>query len=114
LKGIILDENIPARLTFTPSLPVIRSSDFGRGISDTVIWERARAHSLVILTKDADFSNRMLVSSSPPWIVRLRFGNMRKRDFHSLLAKMWSRIEILLPEHKLINVYPNRIEGIKD
>jgi len=26
LKGIILDENIPARLTFTPSLPVIHSS----------------------------------------------------------------------------------------
>jgi predicted nuclease of predicted toxin-antitoxin system len=114
LKGFLLDENLPARLTFIPSLPVVHSTDLGRGVTDTFIWEYARVHSLVIVTKDADFSNRMFVSSPPPWVIHLRFGNMRRRDFHSLLAKVWPNIEALLPAHKLVNVYPNRIEGIKN
>ena len=114
MKGILLDENIPTRLAFVPSLPIIHSTDLGFSVSDTFIWEYARTHSLVILTKDADFSNRMFVSSPPPWVVHLRFGTMRKKEFHLLLGKVWPRIEMLLPEHKLVNVYLNRIEGVKD
>jgi predicted nuclease of predicted toxin-antitoxin system len=44
----------------------------------------------------------------------LRFGNLRRRDFHQLLAKVWPQIEGLLPAHKLICVYHDRIESIGD
>ena len=67
---------------------------------------------MVIVSKDADFSDRIIIYSPPPWVVHLRFGNLRKKDFHALLARLWSQIENLLKFHKLVNVYADRIEGI--
>lgn len=67
---------------------------------------------MVIVSKDADFSDRIIIHSPPPWVVHLRFGNLRKKDFHALLARLWSQIETLLKFHKLVNVYADRIEGI--
>ena len=66
----------------------------------------------MIVSKDADFSHRMMIAPPPPWVVHLRFGNLRRREFHALLARLWPRIEALLPEHKLVNVYADRVEGV--
>ena len=112
MKGFLFDENIPGRLTFSPALPFSHASTLGSATSDTIIWQHARKNSLVIVTKDADFSHRIMLSSPPPWIVHLRFGNMRKNDFHSFLARQWPQIESLLPDNKLISVYQDRIEAI--
>lgn len=114
MKGILLDENIPKRITFTSTLPVFHSTDLGPSISDTLIWQHAQRNELVIVSQDTDFSNRIIFSSPPPWIVHLRFKNMRKKEFHSLLARLWPHIEVLLPSHKLINVFSDKIEAIKD
>ena len=65
----------------------------------------------MIVTKDADFSDRILVSAPPPWIVHLRFGNMRRREFHQFLASVWPQVESLLPTNKLVCVYGDRIEA---
>jgi hypothetical protein len=46
-------------------------------------------------------------------VVHLRFGNMRRSEFHAFLARVWTRIEALLPHNKLVNVYLDRIEAIK-
>jgi predicted nuclease of predicted toxin-antitoxin system len=114
LKGFLFDENLPRRLRFTPSLPVILSTSLGVSPSDTTLWNHGRDHLLAIVTKDADFSDRIMLTSPPPWIVHLRFGNLRRNDLHSLLAKMWPHIEALLPSHKLICVYRDRIESFRD
>jgi predicted nuclease of predicted toxin-antitoxin system len=114
VKGWLLDENIPRNVTFTPALPLSHVRDLGAGASDTTIWRHAREKELAIVSKDADFSHRMMLASPPPWVVHLRFGNLRRRDFHALLARLWPRIETLLPEHKLVNVYADRIEAVKD
>ena len=114
MKGFLFDENLPRRLTFTPSLPVVFSDSLGSSPSDTLIWNHARAEQLVVVSKDADFSNRIMISTPPPWIVHLRFGNLRRTAFHALLAKMWPHIEALLPSHKLICVYSDRIESFRD
>ncbi len=114
MKGFLIDENLPARFTFVPSLPVVSSSRaLHRSAEDKDLWEFAREHDLVIVTKDADFSDRILISDPPPWVVHLRFGNMRRRDFHALLFRLWPRIEALLPDHKLIVVYEDRIEAVR-
>jgi predicted nuclease of predicted toxin-antitoxin system len=112
LKGFLLDENLPYRLTFTPSQPFLHSTDLGACPSDDSVWKHAAINQLVIITKDADFSGLILVSSPPPWVVHLRFGNLRKKEFHDFMARTWPKIESLLPEHKLINVYLNKIEAI--
>lgn len=111
MTGFLLDENLPARLTVTPSLPVIHARDLGDNPSDSELWDHAGRHRLVIVTKDADFSDRILIAQPPPWIVHLRFGNLRRADFHSFLATAWPRIESLLPRHKLVCVYADRIES---
>ena len=113
VKGFLFDENIPRQILFTPSLPVIHATDLGSSVPDSDIWAYAKSRSLVIISKDSDFSNRIIVSSPPPWIVHLRFGNMRKRDYHSFFLRVWPQIEQLLPDHKLINVFLDRIEAIQ-
>jgi predicted nuclease of predicted toxin-antitoxin system len=113
LNGFILDENIPSRITFTPRLPVIHVRDIGESLSDSQLWEYAESNGYVIVTKDADFSNRIMFRSPPPWVVHLRIGNMRKQEFHAFLQRVWPQIEALLPDHKLVNVFVDRIEGIK-
>ncbi len=112
MKGFILDENLPENITFTPTLPVTHARDLGVSLSDSALWRHARDNELVIVSKDADFSHRIMLASPPPWVVHLRFGNLRRRDFHALLARLWPAIEALLPENKLINVYADRIEAV--
>ena len=111
VTGFLLDENLPTRLTFAPSLPVSHALDFGTNPTDSELWNHARMRQLVIVTKDADFSDRILVSNPPPWIVHLRFGNMRRADFHRFLASVWAQIETLLPANKLVCIYADRIEA---
>jgi len=113
MNGFLFDEHLPAKIQFTPSLPVIHVSVLGVSPTDTQIWQYAKHNDLVIVTKDADFSNRLMVDPSPPKVVHLRFGNMRKQVFHVFLASVWPTIEALLIDHKLINVYLDRIEAIK-
>jgi predicted nuclease of predicted toxin-antitoxin system len=114
LTGYLLDENLPRRLTFTPSLPVTHATDLATSPTDTLLWAHARAHRLAIVSKDADFSDRIMLDEPPPWVVRLAFGNLRLRDYHAVLARAWPGIEALLPQHKLLIVHADRIEAVKD
>ena len=112
MKGFLFDENLPVRLTFEPGLPVVSSAVLGRSPTDTQVWEHARGEELVIVTKDADFSGRIILQSPPPWVVHLRFGNLRRREFHALLARVWPQVRGLLESHKLVNVHADRVEGV--
>ncbi len=112
MKGYLFDENLPSRLRFSPKVPIVSTSKIGKQPTDSQIWEFARKRDLVIVSKDADFSDRIITSSPPPRVVHLRFGNLRKSEFHALLARVWPQIETLLKSHKLVNVYADRLEGI--
>ena len=112
MKGFLFDENIPTRLKFSPRLPIIPIVKIARNPTDSQIWEYARKHDLVIVSKDADFSDRMITRMPPPRVVHLRFGNLRGTEFHTLLARVWPQIHSLLRTHKLVNVYTDRLEGV--
>ena len=112
-KGLLLDENLPTQLFLQTQLRVMHSRDLGVSVSDTDLWHYALEHNIAIVTKNADFSHRILLTDPPPKVVHLRFGNLRLKDFHSHLARNWSRIEKLLETHKLINVYLDRLEAVK-
>ncbi len=60
MTGYLLDENLPRRLTFTPSLPITHATDLAASPTDTLLWEHARTHRLAIVSKDADFSDRIM------------------------------------------------------
>jgi predicted nuclease of predicted toxin-antitoxin system len=84
----------------------------GANPTDEQIWEFAKAHDLVIVSKDADFSDRILIASPPPKVVHVRVGNLRLSEFHQLLARVWPEVERLLIEHKLVNIYEDRLEAV--
>jgi predicted nuclease of predicted toxin-antitoxin system len=114
VTGFLLDENLPGHLRFTPSLPVKHVRELGKSLADTDIWTYAQENDLIVVTKDSDFSDRILISEPPPKIVHLRFGNMRLAEFHIHLAKVWTRVEELLIVNKLVNVYLDRIEAVAE
>jgi predicted nuclease of predicted toxin-antitoxin system len=113
MNGFLLDENLPFKIQFVPSLPIIHVSALGKSLSDIEIWQYAKEKNLVIITKDVDFSDRLMLDSNPPKVVHLRFGNMRKREFHQFLAHIWPQIEELIVDHKLVNVYLDQIEAFR-
>lgn len=113
MKGFLFDENLPQSIGFQPALPVIHARNLGASSSDSMLWRYAQQNHLVIVSKDADFSHRIMLASPPPWVVHLRLGNLRLRDFQALLARLWPGIAALLPTHKLVNVYADRIEAVK-
>ena len=93
MRGFLFDENLPSRLKFSPSLPIVAATIVGHSPNDSALWELARNEELAIVTKDADFSDRIIVGQPPPWVVHFRFGNLRRRDFHALLVRVWPQVE---------------------
>lgn len=81
MNGFLVDENLPASLQLPTSLPTVHVTEIGESSSDSSVWQRARAKRMVVVTKDADFSHRILSSEPPPWIVHVRLGNRRLRPF---------------------------------
>ena len=69
MKGFLFDENLPSRLRFSPRLPIVAFSEIGTNPTDSQIWEFARQRELVIVSKDADFSERIITRTPPPWVV---------------------------------------------
>lgn len=113
MRGFLFDENLPVNIQFSPSLPVAHVRNLGESLSDTEIWAYAKVNDLVIVTKDADFSDRIITASPPPRVIHLRFGNMRKQDFHAFLSRVWPQIEALIETHKLVNVYLHSLESFE-
>jgi predicted nuclease of predicted toxin-antitoxin system len=46
-------------------------------------------------------------------VVHLRFGNLRRKEFHARIARVWPQVEALFKTHKLVIVYADRLEGIR-
>lgn len=110
---MLLDKNVSARLRGSFNVPVVHVSEWTRSLKDRALWARAREASLVIVTQDADFTERMLAQEPPPWVVHVRTGNMRVADFRALLDAVWPRIWDLLAEHKLVVLYRDGLEAVR-
>ncbi|MFN3639441.1 MAG: DUF5615 family PIN-like protein [Flavobacterium sp.] len=67
---------------------------------DNEIWNYSKSNHLTIITKDVDFSNKILLQSPPPKVIHIRFGNLKMKDFHQHLSKNWFNILELNETHK--------------
>ena len=52
---------------------------------DIAIWDYAKEHGYVIVTKDKDFLQRSVLLGHPPKVIHLRLGNCRVMDIAKLL-----------------------------
>ena len=113
MRGFLFDENLPHVPSLQTHLPVTHALDLGARPSDSQIWTHAEQNDLAVVTKDADFSQRIVLGVPPPRVIHLRVGNMRGRDFAAWLRGVWPQIESTIATHKLVNVYRDRIEAVK-
>ena len=108
----LIDVNLPYYFSLWHSPQFVHVRDINDEWSDTEIWNFATEKNLSIVTKDSDFSNKILFAEPPPKVIHIRFGNLKMKPFFELMQKLWPEIEKLNEGHKLINVFSDRIEGI--
>ena len=76
---LLLDENLPRRIVpalqhaFPGSTQVVLAGL--KRADDRAVWEYAREHGYVIVTKDDDFVRLQLLLRYPPKVILLRLGN---------------------------------------
>lgn len=63
--------------------------------SDNEVWDYARDHGFVIVTKDADFSDLSVLLGFPPKVVWLRLRNCPTSDIETILRVHQSTLEAL-------------------
>ncbi len=109
----LVDANLPYYFSLWNSADYIHQKDIDDGWTDEQIWNYAKENNLTIITKDADFSNRIIFHEPPPKVIHIRFGNMKMNDFFSTITKNWNDVIGLSEDHKLVNVFRDRIEAIE-
>jgi len=62
---------------------------------DVVVWEFARQHDFIVVSKDADFSELSMQLGYPPKLLWLRIGNCRTREIEQLIRASVRFIEEL-------------------
>jgi predicted nuclease of predicted toxin-antitoxin system len=112
MKKYLIDANLPYYFKIWSSEYFIHVFDINDSMSDEEIWEYAKAQNLTIVSKDADFSNKVLLESDTPNVIHMKIGNMKIKDFHSFIKNNWNEIIETSNLYKLTNVYLDRIEGI--
>ena len=112
MNRFVIDANLPRWIPIWQSELFQFVVDIDDEWNDSEIWNYARKNNYTIVTKDADFSNRIIVSEPPPKIIHMRIGNMRLRDFKRFIDENWKAIQAASANHKLVNVYVDRIESV--
>ncbi|GHB83079.1 DUF5615 family PIN-like protein [Persicitalea jodogahamensis] len=108
----LIDINLPYYFSLWNNEDYIHQSDISNTAEDTEIWQYAKQNNLTILTKDADFSNRILLSQPPPRVIHIRIGNASVREFHNVLNLSWNDVLALSESHKLVTVFKDRVEAM--
>jgi predicted nuclease of predicted toxin-antitoxin system len=108
----IIDANLPRYISHWNSGAYMFAVDLGESISDQEIWDHAIKHELTIVSKDADFSNRVLLSTTGPSVIHFKLGNMRLRQFRSFLDRNWIELCQMSSKYRLIVVYDDRVECV--
>ncbi len=62
---------------------------------DAVVWQYARAHEYILVTKDADFSELSVVLGAPPKIIWIKHGNCTTQTIEAMLRRHASQIAAL-------------------
>ncbi len=113
MPQFLVDSNLPSRFSIWNDDLYMHQNDLGDTWTDNEIWEYARQKNLTIITKDSDFSDRIMMSDPPPRVIHIKLGNMKLSLMFEFLSKHWSEVIKLSQNHKLINVFRDHITLIE-
>jgi len=97
---LLLDENLSRRI-----VPFLQSAYPGstqiallgmETASDRDVWDYAKKHDFVIVTKDSDFYDLSLVLGTPPRVIWIKTGNVTKSAITALLLDNRNKLESML------------------
>ena len=108
----LLDINLPYKVPSWKGRDFIHVLDINPKMSDNSIWEYVPKHNLTIISKDADFSNRIMFSQPPPKVIHFKIGNMKLADFIAFMEFVWVDTCLLNQTNKLVNVFKHKIEAV--
>lgn len=109
----LIDANVQCVSTIWPPDIAVYAIGLGPKWPDSQIWSYALDHELTIVTKDADFSNRLMTAQLAPRIIHLKIGNMRLAEFCAFIEPLWPRIATLSARCRLVQVFRDRIETLE-
>ena len=112
MQRYIVDANLPYYFALWQDKRYEHVIDIDPHMKDSAIWSYAKEHGLTIITKDADFSDRILLHTPPPRVIHIKLGNMKMKAFHHAISRIWDDVLQLSQEYKLVSVYADKIEGI--
>ncbi|GAB3494236.1 hypothetical protein GCM10027341_10120 [Spirosoma knui] len=112
MPNYLIDVNLPYYFSLWNSEEYIHQIDIQNDSEDYEIWDYAKERGMTIITKDADFSDRILLSTPPPRVIHLRIGNVSMRDFHMAIGRIWNDVTALSHDNKLVTVFKDRIEAV--
>ena len=113
MKKYLVDANLPYYFSIWKTDEYEHIRDINDEMKDEEVWEYARKNNLTIVSKDSDFSNRMIVSKPPPKVIHIKIGNVSLKELHRICSMFWGDTIKLSNDYKLVNVFKDRIEGIK-
>jgi predicted nuclease of predicted toxin-antitoxin system len=99
---LLLDENLSRRL-----VPLLQGAFPGttqvvlmglEQADDRAVWEFAKAHDYVIVTKDEDFLGLLSVYGYPPKVIRFALGNCSNEQIVEALTREKRKIEATLED----------------
>jgi predicted nuclease of predicted toxin-antitoxin system len=109
----LIDVNLPRSLSIWSGSDYQFMHDIGPIWPDSRIWEFAEANALTIVTKDADFSDRVLLSAGGPHVIHIRVGNLTIGELRRYLSRIWVDVCRESENCRLVQVYRDRIEAIE-
>ncbi len=112
MSKYIIDANLPYYFSLWNHEDYLHVIDIDPHMKDSEIWKYAKENDLTIVTKDADFSDLVLLDNPPPRVIHIKLGNMKIKDFHNAIDSIWEDVLKMSLEYKLVRVYKDKIEGI--
>ena len=100
---LLFDQNLAPSLVghlrdLFPGSEHVSQCDLGNAY-DLAIWEYARDHEFVLVSKDADFVELSTLRGAPPKVVWLRLGNCVTHDIHDAIRSNFIAIAELTRDH---------------
>ncbi len=109
----LIDVNLPSYFSLWRSEDFVFVKDINDEWKDSDIWKHALENNLVIVTKDTDFFDRVMVSKQHHKVIHICFGNTLMREFFSIMEKIWPQILLLKNQYEVIKVYKDKIVIVK-
>ena len=96
MKFLLFDQNLSPRLVdlladIYPGSSHVQDVGLSRA-TDQEVWNYAREHGYMIVSKDADFSEIGLLRGFPPKVVWIRRGNCSTSEIEELLRDNYATI----------------------